>query len=278
MKVILSRKGFDGSNGGMPSLIMPNGDMISMPIPSPGDADSYSDLIYDGKSYYKILRELKRSFIKRKCHLDPDIYESRRRIQVKGWKPAFGQIGASSSYLLNTVQISPGDIILFFGNFHSVEECNNQYRFVRRTGDFYRDNDLQVIWGYLQVQEILRDPSRILKEYPWHPHAKKVRLKDQSNMLIVPRKNLSFAPTHPGFGVLPFSYDRVLTKYGAKKATWKYNSVYAPSSIIGKRKNSAGRLGVYYSGIWQELGLKQSVAASKWARKMVLAPATVLGE
>ena len=46
MKVILSRKGFDGSNGGMPSLIMPNGDMVSMPIPSPGDADAYDELFY----------------------------------------------------------------------------------------------------------------------------------------------------------------------------------------------------------------------------------------
>jgi hypothetical protein len=32
MKVILSRKGFDGVNGGMPSPIMPNGDTVSMPI------------------------------------------------------------------------------------------------------------------------------------------------------------------------------------------------------------------------------------------------------
>ena len=38
MKVILSRKGFDSVNGKMPSAIMPNGDLVSMPIPSPGDA------------------------------------------------------------------------------------------------------------------------------------------------------------------------------------------------------------------------------------------------
>lgn len=278
MKVILSRKGFDGSNGGMPSLIMPNGDMLSMPIPSSADADGYSDLIYDGKSYYKLLREVKPSFRYRKCHLDPDIDQVRRRVQVDGWKPAFGQIGTSASYLQNTVQISPGDLFLFFGNFHIVEKHDGRYRFVRRTGDFYRDNDLQVIWGYLQVEEVICDASRISKEYSWHPHAKKIRVTDKTNILIVPRRHLSFAPTRLGAGVLPFSMERVLTKYNENKATWKYDSVYAPSSIIGNRKNMVGRRGIFYSGIWQELGLKQSSGASRWAHRMVLAPPTGLGK
>ena len=35
MKVIISRKGFDSGYGGMPSPILPDGTMISMPIPSP---------------------------------------------------------------------------------------------------------------------------------------------------------------------------------------------------------------------------------------------------
>ena len=36
MKIILSRKGFDSGYGGMPSPILPNGIMLSMPIPSNG--------------------------------------------------------------------------------------------------------------------------------------------------------------------------------------------------------------------------------------------------
>jgi len=50
MKVILSRKGFDSSNGGCPSPIMPDGTLLSMPIPS-DDKDSYDDLSYCGTPY-----------------------------------------------------------------------------------------------------------------------------------------------------------------------------------------------------------------------------------
>lgn len=32
MKVILSRKGFDSTYGGYPSLILPDGELISLPI------------------------------------------------------------------------------------------------------------------------------------------------------------------------------------------------------------------------------------------------------
>lgn len=271
MKVILSRKGFDGSNGGMPSLIMPNGDMISIPIPSLGDVDAYADLCYGEKTYCQILRELKGSFRERKCHLDPDLEQLRRARCVRGWKPAFGQIGAAASHLVNAIGIAPGDLFLFFGNFHRVEDRDGRYRYVHRSGDFYRDHDLQVIWGYLQIGEVIRDPERIREEYPWHPHASKRRLSQTSNMLIVPRKHLNFAPLRPGCGVLPYSEERVLTKRNEKKATWKYNSVYAPSAIVSHRKNMADGSGVFYPGIWQEIGLKSSAAASRWARAMVLA-------
>ena len=270
MRVILSRKGFDGINGGMPSPIMPNGDMISMPIPSDGDRDRYSALTYKGKTYLKILRELKPSFPHCRCHLDPDLDVKRRIVRIRKWKPAFGQIGSSAAHLLKTNNIGSGDIILFFGNFHHVEEIAGRYRYVRHSGDFYCDNDVQVIWGYLQVGEVIVDPRRILHEYPWHPHACKSRLKELSNVLIIPKKHLSFAPKQSGWGVLPYSKERVLTKKGAGKATWNHNSVYAPSNITSRRRNCAANNGIYYSGIWQELGLRQSRATSEWARKIIL--------
>jgi len=246
---------------------MPNGDVVSMPIPS-NDRVRYSDLRYGKKSYREILKELKPSFSSLKCHLDPDLDLARRIERVKGWKPAFGQIGSSASYLMNTVGIGPGDLFLFFGNFRAVEECEGRYHFVTRTGDFYRDKAIQLIWGYLQVGEIITDGARIKREYPWHPHSARRRASDDSNILIVPRKRLSFAPTKPGCGLLPFTTDRVLTKKGANKATWTYNRVYAPNAIVGNRENAV-RGGVYYPGIWQELGLEESAEASRWARRIV---------
>lgn len=64
MKVILSRKGFDSSNGGCPSPIMPDGTLLSMPIPS-DDKDSYDDLSYCGTPYSRILQQLapKKTFL-----------------------------------------------------------------------------------------------------------------------------------------------------------------------------------------------------------------------
>ena len=272
MKVVLSRKGFDSANGGMPSLIMPNGDLVSMPIPSPEDVCAYDQLWYGGKTYRQILKELapKKRFTR--CHLDPDIDGDRLIEKPCGWMPAFGQISASASYLINTVSLSPGDIFLFFGNFRRVEEIDGRYRFVRRTGDFYQDKPIQLIWGYLQVGEIITDAKEIVSRFPWHPHAAKCRLRENSNMLVVPRKYLSFSPTRSGCGLLRYDIRRVLTKRGENKATWKFNKVYGPRNIIiAKQRRNMSATGVYYPGIWQELGLKDSPETTSWVKEIVLA-------
>ena len=271
MKVILSRKGFDGNCGGMPSVIMPNDDLVSMPIPSPRDVNSYDQLWYGGKTYRQILKELapQKRFLR--CHLDPDIDSSRLVNKPRGWKPAFGQCSTSASYLLNTVALSPNDIFLFFGNFRRVEEVDGHYHFVSRTGDFYRDNPIQVIWGYLQVGEIITDARTIAACYPWHPHAVKYRLRRSTNILIVPRKHLSFSPSRPGYGLLQYDIKRVLTKCGESKATWKFNSVYGPRNIIAKNRRNVSMSGIYYPGIWQELGLKDSPETTAWVKEIIKA-------
>ena len=46
MKIILSRKGFDSSNGGCPSPIMPDGTLLSMPIPTDDDV-FFSDVAWN---------------------------------------------------------------------------------------------------------------------------------------------------------------------------------------------------------------------------------------
>lgn len=56
MKIILSRKGTDSSYGGYPSPILPDGSLLSIPIPSMRFAQKKSDIIkkwqyFDGNSY-----------------------------------------------------------------------------------------------------------------------------------------------------------------------------------------------------------------------------------
>ena len=51
MKLVLSRKGMDSAAGGMASPILPDGTLLSLPIPDNDSGLKYSDVAYDGKSY-----------------------------------------------------------------------------------------------------------------------------------------------------------------------------------------------------------------------------------
>ena len=142
MKIILSRKGFDSANGGIVSPIFEDGTMISFPIPS-GDTDTYDSLYYNGIPYSKILHDLRYKGGNH-CHVDPDLDLSRRAKEIDGWFPAFGQRDAAASYLKN-LGVAPGDIFLFFGNFHFVECKNGEYKYSRECGDFYREKDIALL-------------------------------------------------------------------------------------------------------------------------------------
>lgn len=270
MRVILSRKGFDSKNGGIPSPIFEDGTMMSFPIPSKLDnRDTYEQLCYMEESYKKILKDLNYDGIET-CHVDPDLDQKRRKKKIDNWVPVFGQINSSARYLIN-IGVKEGDIFLFFGNFHNVCRMGEVYRYMRKTGDFYKDKDLQVIWGYLQVGKIL-STSEEQKELWWHPHSTEERRVNPTNLIFVASETLSFDKTKPGAGLLLFDKKRVLTQENANKATWKMNKVYDPKHIEGRRKNLAQDLDkeIYYAGIWQELGLHESDECTKWARDIIL--------
>jgi len=99
MKLILSRKGFDSSAGRMPSPILPDGTLLSLPIPTDADPEfTYGDLQYGQSSYHEIISQLKRTFKDGYCHLDPDL-RPEAVARPAGWRPAFGQSGAALSHL-----------------------------------------------------------------------------------------------------------------------------------------------------------------------------------
>ncbi len=153
MKIILSRKGFDSSNGSIPSPILPDGTLLSLPIPAKFDSISFDDLNYNGVLFSDILRQLKGKEDKTNhynCHLDPDIRENLRNTPVSNWRAAFGQI-KSSQGLLRNQNVSIGDLFLFFGWFRQTE------------GDIYNGTlhfkkdapDLNIIYGYLQIGNMM---------------------------------------------------------------------------------------------------------------------------
>lgn len=268
MKIILSRKGFDSSNGGIVSPIMEDGTLISFPIPS-DDKDKFDELIYNEHSYCKILSDLKYKG-SATCHLDPDLTIGRRKIFIKNWVPIFGQINSSAVYLTNNVGVEVGDIFLFFGNFHKVKCVDGKYKYVKKTGDFYSDCDLQIVWGYMQVGEIITDPEK-QKQYIWHPHSIEKRTNEKTNIMFLASEKLSFNESMPGAGVLNYRIDRVLTALNCTKATWNKREIYDVNNIVGNRKNSSKNVnGIYYAGIWQELGLVESAECEEWAKSIIL--------
>lgn len=272
MRVILSRKGFDSSNGGYPSPILPDGTLLSIPIPS-SDEEEYGELLYEGIQYSSILEQLTGSgeFFDKHCHLDPDIREGVRKVEPSNWSAAFGQFGSAQGILRNR-EVGTGDLFLFFGWFRETE------------GDFkegtlrYKSNapDLNVIFGYLQVGEMINDPEILEKKYAFHPHSSEERRNSlgndgtSKNMLYLPSDKLSFDSSKKGYGVFEYSEDLVLTQPNQPSRTlWKEIAALAPGSFDGNAKNCSKGEGYQYGGIWQEKVSLPDNETVEWAKGLI---------
>ena len=116
MKVVLSRKGMDSRAGGIPSPILPDGTLLSLPIPNEKSGVPYGDLVYKGRTYQQIIQQIHPTFDFQKhpfCHLDPDIYGVLKNKHA-GWKPAFGQYEIPAKHL-DGQGVDVGDVFLFYG-------------------------------------------------------------------------------------------------------------------------------------------------------------------
>lgn len=268
MKIILSRKGFDSKAGGVPNPILPDGTLLSFPIPAKIDQLTYHDLQYKGVAYSDILTQLKPKDLKIRdwnCHLDPDIRPEAHLNLPQDWIAGFGQINQSQSYLRNQ-NVGIGDLFLFFGWFKQTE--GNPYegtlRYVKGAPD------LHILYGYLQVGELISEQDTLQEKYQWHPHAHPERAKQKTNMLYIPTKELSFDNSRSGYGVFTFTEKRILTKKGYSKATWNEVEALLPTNISKRVKNSAKKEGIYYAGQWQELVLKENEISENWAKSVFL--------
>lgn len=265
MKIILSRKGFDSGNGGQPSPVLPDGTLLSLPIPS-GDLDNtYSTIMWNGMSYYEIICSLNpRSKINNEshCHLDPDLRQDVRS-RMTGWKPAFGQMSSALTLLRNN-NISIGDIFLFFGWFKATEIIGGRLVYKKHAPD------LHVIYGYLQVGKIIEKKCDIPDWLKTHPH---VSYDDSwrkgKNAIFLPSDYLSFQNDMKGSGVLNFRSDRVLTKSGNSRGCWDLPSFFKKVSIT------------YHPNPWQngyfksankgqEFVMEATPEILNWAKKIII--------
>ncbi|MEO0853818.1 MAG: hypothetical protein AAFY15_10000, partial [Cyanobacteria bacterium J06648_11] len=73
--VIFSRKGFDSGYGGVPSPILPDGRLVSLPIPYRDRRHTYQSVSFDTRPLAAIVTPLTKGRIAAtaSCHLDPDL-------------------------------------------------------------------------------------------------------------------------------------------------------------------------------------------------------------
>ena len=213
---ILSRKGFDSQFGGHPSPILPDGTMLSLPIP---ELDA-NHLSCDSGCRYCDLNLKNFPVNGCFCHLDPDIRPELYHALPEHWRPILGQCGAAASHLQGQ-KIKEGDIFLFFGLFQYWHPDNG-----------FTGLPFHAIWGYMQIAEIidLHETPNALSRYTWHPHTKPCLMDGKTehlpNLLFIGSERLSFAPEHPGYGAFCFQEALQLTIPGESRLThWRYEAL-----------------------------------------------------
>lgn len=275
MKVILSRKGFDSQYGGYPSPILPDGRMISLPIPSDEEKPiHYSDLKIDRTTtYYDIMKELEpeikyddewhRLTERTKCHLDPDVYRNVRK-RNEHWKAIFGQIDAAQTHLDNE-GVKEGDIFLFFSTFRQTEYEGGRSNFVPE------DPKIHIIFGYLQIGEIKKiGPNTKCPSWmDYHPHTDSDR-RGGNNTVYIARDTLSWDSKLPGADTFDYHEDLILTKEGYSKSRWDLDAIFKEVKISYHSKKSWGKEGYFQSTAkGQEFVIHSNNEIEGWVKKLI---------
>jgi len=263
MQIILSRKGFDSSYGGCPSPILPDGTLLSLPIPSKNDDVKFSELFYEEKPYFQIIKELKpKTKIKEyyTCHLDPDI----RDLKItKDWAPLFGQEGSSQTHLLNN-NVCKGDVFLFFGWFKQTMMEDRKLKYVSGAPDSH------IIYGYFQIGEIFETYDKIPPEYYYHPHATKKRFeKKTKNCIYKAAEKLSINSDISGSGTFRINNDLILTKRGYSRSRWELSNVFRNVKISYHTKKSFKKDCFDSAKIGQEFVIEENNNIENWALNII---------
>lgn len=281
MKIIFSRKGFDSQYGGVPSPILPDGSLVSLPIPSKFGRRLES-LTHRGLPLAQVASELSGRKLDN-VHLDPDLDAgciSRRA----GWQPTFGQVSGAQSHLANQ-GVREGDVFLFFGWFRQVERSTGRWRYVRGAPNIHS------LFGWLQVGEVIRVPTHapdmVAAQRPWladHPHVQYGATIGANNTLYVSSKTLrigtSTLSVAGGGAFQRWTPALQLTEPGRSRSQWLLPSWMAPAedmpamSLHGSpsRWTAAGdhvRLQTVGKGQEFVLNVGQNATSHAWLRHLI---------
>lgn len=214
MKLILSRKGFDSGSGGGPSPVLPDGTMVSLPIPDAAMRRriTYHDIAARDGSIAELALALgvASEVVDGGAHLDPDLDPSARP-RPAGWCPSLGQAGAAAAHLANQ-GVGPGDLFVFWGLYRHTALVDDRLCWDRGRAPFH------AIFGWLQVGEVVdleRDavPSWAAE----HPHVV-FPLRQRNTLYVAGEVTGALGATA---GLCRFSPAGVLSAPGGPCSLWK---------------------------------------------------------
>jgi Nucleotide modification associated domain 3 len=275
-RIILSRKGWDSTNGGSPSPILPDGRLLSLPIDDCGSDIRFQDLRSDDNQINvgTVVEDLTHKKVRKETelHLDPDLRDN--AISRDFFQPAFGQCGSAQGHL-EKQGVREQDLFLFFGLFRQIEKTQ-AWRYIPYAPK------LDIVFGWLQIGEIFKDINKLPQGLERHPHRiMSFRVKKEAkNTIYIPSPKLTFREL-PGWGLFqaPFSQKeehdpRCLSRPGGKLPTqWRLPSFFAGLSNMGK--HSPAPTGQFWEpqrkGFGQEFVLgtdRNSLEIHKWLDRL----------
>jgi hypothetical protein len=265
MKVILSRKGFDSSYGGSPSAILPNGELLSFPIPHAVGSTRYGDIRKTTGYTIKELIVMLGLKVKTEdiCHMDPDLVRGSFQ-RHPDWRPIFGQCGAAAAHLSGK-NVRVGDLFLFFGWFRKTKETPHGLQWDAS------DPGRHIIYGYLEIGQIV--PVDMATKVPnwanYHPHAQRELRSTPNNVLYIASRFLSGAESVPGAGVLRFTEGLALTIEGRNRTEWRLPEFFKSLLITYHSPASWKQDHFRAASRGQEFVIEESDAVTQWARSLV---------
>ncbi len=266
MKIIFSRKGFDSACGGQPSPVLPDGTLLSLPIPRENDIITFGDLFWQKQSYFDIIQELKSSTKINKhqsCHLDPDIRKNIRTLHPYNRISIFGQCDAALT-LLKKYNVKEDDIFLFFGWFKETEYNDN--------GDLrYKADcpDLHVIYGYLQIGDVYDCNSSFPDFIKHHAHLNGSFVNLKNNCVYTAKETLSLNEKLKGSGCFKYSPELVLTAEGMSRSKWKPHAFFKNLSMTYHTKNSFRETHFQSAAQGQEFIMEGNEEVREWVKKLI---------
>ncbi|MGB0866585.1 MAG: hypothetical protein ACPGSC_08745 [Granulosicoccaceae bacterium] len=221
MKIVLSRKGFDSSAGGVASPITPSNELLSLPIPDRFSRTRYRDLRGCRPSVAKWANSLSNGRVKPGdgVHLDPDLNRSSLP-RLPAWTPAFGQAGAALGHL-DAMGVGVGDLFLFFGWYRRVERHQSCWRYVPNAPD------LHVLYGWMAVGSIWRPPSPVPTALQQHIHTQR-EFKGNNAIYASASDWCAGEKTVPGSGLWRSCCEELVLTGGDSRSQWVLPSWFYP--------------------------------------------------